>query len=179
MISVEMANLEIALGDLLAALLHIDRHFGRVVYLTPQSAIGRLHIVENVVEDHLVKDTDGYKHLKSAVKTAKRRIGKRHEYIHNAWGVSPDAPTQIVRQSLPQRELHPPRTVALRELTDLIEEIRELADDINKTVNESFATWPPYTWRGSDPAPTGAPPVASCDRPHRSGTDPEPNSQTA
>jgi hypothetical protein len=115
MISIEVANLEIALADLLAALLHIDRHFGRVVYLTPQITLGRLSILQNVADDHLVEPHD---YLKKVIDEARRLIIKRHEYIHEVWGTAPDAPKQVVRQRLPQRDPHPPKPVSLKELTD-------------------------------------------------------------
>jgi hypothetical protein len=37
--------------------------------------------------------------------------------------------------------------VPLRELTDFVEEIRELSDDVLSTDKEAFSSWPPYTWR--------------------------------
>jgi hypothetical protein len=155
MISIEIANLDIALADLLASLLHIDRHFGRVVYLTPQTFMGRLKILQNVTDDHVEADTEGHRYLVSVISRARKLIGKRHEYIHNVWGTSPTLPDQVVRQALPQRQPHPALPVPLEELTDMIEDIRELTQDINHTVNESFAAWPPYSWQGTNPPPTG------------------------
>jgi hypothetical protein len=151
MISIEIGNLEINLAELLAALLHIDRHFGRVVYLTPQSFSGRLNILKNVMKDHLVEGSEGRKYVESVVSKANGYIGKRHEYVHNLWGISPDNPQHIVRQDIGQRKRA--KLVPLEELTTLINNIRELSEDVRKSVEMSFATWPPYTWRESPPAP--------------------------
>jgi hypothetical protein len=77
-ISIETGNLEINLAELLAALLHIDRHFGRVVYLTPQSFMGRLQILENVMEDVLVEKSEGKKYIKSVIAKARSYLGRRN-----------------------------------------------------------------------------------------------------
>jgi hypothetical protein len=50
MISIELANLEMHLGGLLGALLHISPRIGRIIYLSPRAAIGRLTVLENVLD---------------------------------------------------------------------------------------------------------------------------------
>jgi hypothetical protein len=147
MISVEIANLEIMLGELLASLLHIDRHYGHVVYLTPQAALGRLAILRNVIQDTLEKETSGRQKLDDIVSRANGVILRRHELIHNSWGVAPDNPRRVLRRSLPNRENQPAKAVILQELTDLIETIRELSDHVRRTTDEVFSEWPPYTWK--------------------------------
>jgi hypothetical protein len=145
MVSIEVANLEINLGELLAALLHIDAYFGRLVYLTPQSFAGRLAILRNVVKEHINDDSEGRKHLEKLIERAERVLGKRHEYIHNTWGTSPQNPRHVVRQEITQRT-HA-KLVPINELKDLIEAIRELSEDVGKTTKHAFAAWPPYTWQ--------------------------------
>jgi hypothetical protein len=71
--------------------------------------------------------------------------------MHNLWRISPDNPFYIVRQDIVQRK--PPKPVPIEELTTLIANIRELSDDVRKTVDTSFATWPPYTWQETPPTP--------------------------
>ena len=61
MISIEIGNLEILLGELLGAIIGIDTDLSQIIYMTPQSYIGRLEILENVI-DHVMKpEIDGTK----------------------------------------------------------------------------------------------------------------------
>jgi hypothetical protein len=110
MASVEIANLEIMLGELLGALLHIDRDYGALVYLTPKAAIARLDIIENVASVALVEGTDGRKEFDDIVYRAKSVIGRRHGYIHDAWGTHPEKPNLVVRRAVPFKEKHPSRS---------------------------------------------------------------------
>lgn len=152
MISIEMANLEIMLGELLAALLHVAPAFGRIIYLTPHAALGRLAILENVTAAHLVEKTEGRTYIDKIIKRTRAVIGKRHKYIHDSWGVSLDDPTKIVKQSLPfDHKDTPAEPIHINELTGLVTDIRELTDDVRRTAAESFQAWPPYTWRDTPP----------------------------
>jgi hypothetical protein len=76
------------LGDLLAALLVLPTALGQQIYLTPRAAIGRVKIIENVVDMIFVEGSKGRKLVESLLKRAKNLIGKRHELIHNAWGTA-------------------------------------------------------------------------------------------
>lgn len=147
MISVEIANLEILLGELLAALLHVDPHFGRLVYLTPQSFAGRLSILKNVTSDTLVENTSGRKHIDRLIEKAERLIVKRHRMIHDSWGTDATNPKKIVRRSLPYKESNPAKPVPISDLTDMVEDIRGLCDEVMKATKDAFASWPPYTWQ--------------------------------
>jgi len=86
MISVEMANLELFLSELLGAVLRMNLYLSQILYLTPRAAIGRLAILENIVEAAM-KPTEGRKQIESLVGRAKEVIGKRHNIIHDTWGV--------------------------------------------------------------------------------------------
>ncbi len=156
MIGIEIANLEIMLGELLGALLHIDRHFGRIVYLTPQTGMGRLKIIENVMRDTLVEGSEGRTHVKSLIERARAVLGKRNNYVHTSWGTSPDDPRKVVRQELPFLEGVKVSPVELKHLTDLIEDIRELTDDVMRTTEDFFRSWPPYTWQSKSDEPRPA-----------------------
>ena len=79
----------------------IDAYFGRLVYLTPQSFAGRLAILRNVVKEHINDDSEGRKHLEKLIERAERVLGKRHEYIHNTWGTSPQNPPHDRLEMIP------------------------------------------------------------------------------
>jgi hypothetical protein len=160
MVNIEVANLEINLGELLAALLHIDPYFGRVIYLTPHSFHGRLAILKNIVEDHIDDSTEGRAHLDDLIKRAAKILGKRHEYIHNTWGTSPQNPQNVVRQEITQRKRA--KLVPIKELEELVEDIRELSDNVAKTTKDAFAAWPPYTWQGPHSVRAAGPGAKNC-----------------
>jgi hypothetical protein len=151
MVSIEIGNLEILLGELLAALLHIDPHFGRVVYLTPQNNMARIQIIENVMNDTLVEGSVGWTHIKSLLTRAKAVVGKRHELIHNSWGLAVEDRAKVIRRSVPFKNSQPAKQVPIQELNDLVEKIRILCTEIVKTTADSFRSWPPYTWPSKPP----------------------------
>jgi hypothetical protein len=108
MISIEQANLDIMLSELLAVILDVPPHLGQAVFLTPQSAMARIQILENVakiafptykpddVADDLVAVTKATnasreqdrRRVETIVKKAKSIVGKRHEIIHDVWGLN-------------------------------------------------------------------------------------------
>jgi hypothetical protein len=146
MISVEIANLEIMLGDLLGALLHIDYRIGEIVYLTPKSAIGRIAILDNVLEASLATDSKQRKHIETMLSKAKKYIGKRHDVIHGAWGVNSENRQQVVSANLPlSDEIEGIKTVQLSDLTDLLKSIRILATEVHGETAKIYADWLPYT----------------------------------
>jgi hypothetical protein len=77
MISIEVANLDMLLGDLLAALLVLPTALGQQIYLTPRAAIGRVEIIENVVDMIFVEGSEGRKLVESLLKRAKKIMGNR------------------------------------------------------------------------------------------------------
>lgn len=146
MVSIELANLEIELSHLLGALLHIHPQFSHLVYFTPQSTIARLQILESVANSHLVRGTLGHKKITSLVGKARSVMGRRHDAIHQLWGISTSNPSHVVRRKLPFTEANPAQTVPITQLTDLLEGIRELAQDVKTTTQEAYGSWPPYSW---------------------------------
>jgi hypothetical protein len=145
MITVEMANMEMYLGDLLGAVLHIGNYMARIVYLTPRSAFARLEILENVIDATLVPKTDARIHLEGICARAKAVMGKRHDLIHQAWGVSEANPQNIMRMRLPQFEGDTLQSAPLPELTQMITDIRNVIDDIKDAAEDGYRNWPPYT----------------------------------
>jgi hypothetical protein len=162
MISIEVANLEILLGQLLGALLHIDRYFGETVYLTPQANLARLAILRNVVRDTFYERTTAREHLEDLLERAEKLIGKRHQLIHNAWGLAVDNQNIVSRRSVPFKEHEPAKPVAISELTDMLASIRQLCTDVKETADEAYRHWPSYTWQEKlTGPPPGNPPTKS------------------
>ena len=72
MISIEIGNLEMVLGDLLAALLMIPSFLGQAVYMTPRAAIARVDVLDNVIAITLIKGSQGRKILSPSQAEPKR-----------------------------------------------------------------------------------------------------------
>jgi hypothetical protein len=150
-----MANLEIMLGKLLGALLHISSAAGRLVYLTPHSGFARLAMIENIVKATMVEKSEGHVHLAKLLDRARAIMGKRHNLVHGAWGLPPEDHQGEVRwHSLPFMEDKPSRPVPISELSDLIEDIRELSEDVRMTTADAYGHWPPYTLQPTPPLPS-------------------------
>ena len=105
MISIENANLEIALAELFARVLLIGIDVGEAIYLTPRSAFARLDTLKVTVEATLRPRKRGGQNETRKAETlgrsldihdrAKKVIGRRHEVIHNTWGIVVDDPSQV------------------------------------------------------------------------------------
>jgi hypothetical protein len=145
MISIELANLEMHLGGLLGALLHISPRIGRIIYLSPRAAIGRLTVLENVL-DVTLREGRRRTRIENLLGAAKAAIGKRNELIHGAWGITADPPIGEVHwHGLPFKDTT--RLVKLEELTNLIDSIRGASDETATIADIIYTEWPPYTSR--------------------------------
>jgi hypothetical protein len=151
MISIEVANLEVALGELLAALLHVIPEIGHTIYLTPQSNMARISMIANVAADSFVKDSKAAKTFAELFERVRTIMGKRHEIMHNAWGIDMDDQNVIVRRSLPFKQSNPAKPVHLNELSTLLKQIREVHLEVRTHTKIIFREWPPYTWQGKYP----------------------------
>jgi hypothetical protein len=135
MISIEIANIENSLANLLAALLGITGRQAHLVYFTPKAAIARVDVVANVA-DALGEEHKEVKQTVAALLGRVRKLfGKRHDYVHNAWGFSQEH-NEVVRSPLPSKKRFDQTIVPLSELRDMIDRIRELN---MKIWNEQFA----------------------------------------
>ncbi len=123
MISIELANLE----------------------LSPRAAIGRLTVLENVL-DVTLREGRRRARIENLLGAAKAAIGKRNELIHGAWGITADPPIGEVHwHGLPFKDTT--RLVKLEELTNLIDSIRGASDETATIADIIYTEWPPYTSR--------------------------------
>ncbi len=121
MISVEQANLEIKLAQLLGALLNLDPVLADAVYFSPQATGARISIIENVSE--LILSNGAVKDVRKLLSKAREVVGRRNEYIHNAWGLHVES-GQLAAAKLPIKG--PLKTVTLKDLEDLVYRYRKL-----------------------------------------------------
>jgi hypothetical protein len=87
MISIELGHLEGMLGCLLGALLHISPDIGRLVYLAPRAALGRIAIIEHVLNVTLKDGSETRVAIENNLRKSKAILGKRHDFIHGRWGL--------------------------------------------------------------------------------------------
>jgi hypothetical protein len=135
-ISVEMANLDIFLGEMLGGILRVAPKVGSTIYLTPHSAFGRIEILERVANLVMVKDSHGLKHINSLAGRARTLINKRHSLIHDAWGMRAET-GQVHRMKLPDLSSRPD-PVDLATLNRIVGDIRVLGDDVREATVELY-----------------------------------------
>jgi hypothetical protein len=73
------------LGCLLGALLHISPDIGRLIYLAPRAALGRIAIIEHVLDVTLKDGSETRAAIEKNLRKAKAILGKRHDFIHGRW----------------------------------------------------------------------------------------------
>jgi hypothetical protein len=152
MISIENANLEIALAELFARVLLIGIDVGEAIYLTPRSAFARLDTLKVTVEATLRPRKRGGQNETRKAETlgrsldihdrAKKVIGRRHEVIHNTWGIVVDDPSQVARTSLPRIKRGKGVPAPSSDLNNLIRDMRALVSD-TKALNRHLKQFPP------------------------------------
>jgi hypothetical protein len=137
MISIENANLEALMALLFSRATLISMRVGTAIYLTPKSAIARIEIfqaaVKAALEPHRAPERRR-KRLKEFLKKSNRiaerakiAIGKRHQIIHDGWGVYEETNSVIRFPSNRSDERLP---VDVRDLNRLLDEMRTLTSDI-------------------------------------------------
>lgn len=124
MISIELANLDIFMGAVFAAILKVPRHAGQQVYLTPRGAMARIDTFNAAVNAMMDEKSGTHKHLTSLADRAKRILQKRHQMLHDSWGTDSHG---VVRRPLTKRESSIP--CPLTELTRQVRDIQNLIGD--------------------------------------------------
>jgi hypothetical protein len=148
MISIELGHLEGMLGCLLGALLHISPDIGRLIYLAPRAALGRIAIIEQVLNVTLKDGSETRAAIETNLRKVKAILGKRHDFIHGRWGLSDlGEQAEVFWHSVPFESEKPARPVPLSELTELIDSIRSTAKDITAITEQLYKEWPPYSSR--------------------------------
>ena len=134
MISIENANLEIALSDLLAAILGARAEVARAIFFRPKAATLRIDILEAAAKSRLRAKKKGdrfrenepakaeaLKQILPIIANARSAVGRRHEVIHDAWGTD-DQTGNVTRESLPLKGAGKIEEIAT--LNNLIRDIR-------------------------------------------------------
>lgn len=130
MIGIEIGVLEIALGEMLGAILGINTDLSQIIYMTPQSYIGRLQILENVIEAVMKPDASGTKALLGYISQTKARIQYRNDAMHSVWGVKTSDKSVVTRRPVPLVDKKPQIPVPITELQDQISKLRKLSAEV-------------------------------------------------
>lgn len=126
MISVEVANMDIFLGYLFAAILQIVGSVGREIFLTPKSATARLDLLETAINEVISDKSERKKLLLSIHRRAWNIVEKRQKMMHDSWGINVEG--IAVRQPIRGRSKMTP--VLLGQLETMVSDIRKLIEDI-------------------------------------------------
>jgi hypothetical protein len=146
MITIEITNLEVMLGDLLGALLDFDDDMSHGIYFTPKAAIARMDVLVNVAESPRFSDHPELR--ASVVKVASRAkalMGQRHDIIHAHWVASDDG-KMVGRLRPPFSSDLKQEIVELRVLKKLVADIRVLIKETRYAMDEIYETLRPDTW---------------------------------
>jgi hypothetical protein len=155
MVSIENANLEMALAELLGRALALPQRIARAVYFAPKAATARLDVFDAAVEAALgvrkKKDeapsaldqqkADALAQIDKLAKRARKLVYKRHKVIHDAWGVSEET-GGVIRAELPVDPDDEGTPAPAAELKTLIRDTRILISEIKQ--------WADY-YRGHPP----------------------------
>lgn len=146
MISIEIANLEIFLGQLLGAVLHIDQYIAEAVYLTPRAAIARIEVLRNAVDFSLTEGSRNRKQIEKLLNKSASLIQERHNLVHVIWVMDKNNLEEVRKMRVPIRKSGgQSEVVPLKKLTDFVKEIRNLCEAVRTLTDELYDSWPPYT----------------------------------
>ena len=147
MVSIENANLELALADLLAAVLLIPRKVAHAIYFTPRAAMLRLEILEAAATARLAgrrlrtnnkieeQKRNALRKVGGIVKRCRAHIQNRHNIIHDLWDVSTYHSGEVVQDVVFRQKIGTAmdfmdfKVVAIVDLQQLCDGFRRLIDD--------------------------------------------------
>jgi hypothetical protein len=138
MITVEITNLEIIFGEMLAVLLHLPPDTGRTIYLTPRASSARIEILENVRDLVLVKNGRPYRAVTSLTNRARNIFNRRHAMVHHSWGIRKK---RVHRRKVPWGAGAIGEPIKLSELNNLIRDIRELSTEAMAETYNLYQSW--------------------------------------
>jgi hypothetical protein len=107
--SIEVANLDIFLGYMFAAILKIPAPVGEALFLTPNSAFARLELLKTAINEMMIDKSPGQNQLMTLYNRAANIVTKRNSMIHDSWGTN--AAGEVARRDI--RALAPMTPVPL------------------------------------------------------------------
>ncbi|MEQ1719030.1 MAG: hypothetical protein ABL907_24100 [Hyphomicrobium sp.] len=128
MISIELANLEVHLADLLGVMLNRSKAIAHSIYFTPRANIARIDIIIAVANVIAEKHPKPARRVQNFGKRARNIMQKRHDHIHNAWGVAEDT-GKVGSGKLPMRDKNW-KPVDDKELLNIVSDLRNLITEI-------------------------------------------------
>jgi hypothetical protein len=141
MISIEHSNMELAFADLFGAALTLRRKTAHAIYFAPRAASLRIEILQvAAAESFAVKGDPGHPlnqqksdALRQLKKIAKRGLAlgqRRHDVMHDAWGVSGKKQKGAVLRARINRTIsHDATPVPIQALNEIIRDFRALIED--------------------------------------------------
>jgi hypothetical protein len=153
MISIENANLELALADLMAITLMLPRSVAHAIYFTPRAATLRIEIFKAAVVEYLMpsrrrdpisiletQKREALARVKRLAKSSLHATQRRHDVIHDAWAAFGES--GVVKQKIGQTLSQPMEPVSLEMLQMLIRDLRTFTEEAHRLTAE-FKANPP------------------------------------
>jgi hypothetical protein len=152
MISVENSNMEIALADLMGAILLLPRRIAHAIYFEPRAASLRIGIFKAATTERLkpsrrrtansiveAQKRDALARTKRLAKAALSVTQRRHDIIHDAWGIIDG---DVSRQKIGETLQFTAKPVDINTLRVLIRDFRALIDEAH-SLTADFRERPP------------------------------------
>lgn len=150
MISIENANLELALADLLAAVLIMPKRVAHAIYFTPRASALRVEILAEAAKARLVRrlkappdhplevqKREAQQKVERITKRTYAVIQRRHDVMHDAWGVDHEMDDKpVMRQKIGRAIFIDAIPVPLQTLLDLIRDFRALIEEVMSVTGE-------------------------------------------
>jgi len=134
MITIELANLESSLADLLGAILGVGADVAHAIYFTPKAVIPRVEVLINVQkalhpDEELDKEEmqEIRKKLRNVCGRATAVMGKRNDLMHAMWGS--DGQNGVHFSSLPLKK-YGYKAAVVQELERIVDDMRRLIGDV-------------------------------------------------
>jgi hypothetical protein len=142
MVSIEMANLDMVLADLLGVLLNRSQEVASAIYFSPRAATVRLQIISDVAAVMSERHASETRLARHMCDRARKIIDKRHAYIHHAWGVSKEN-GEVGLGAMPLRDKSF-RPIPIEDLEQVVSDLRTLIEEIRNSLGKIHSgIWTP------------------------------------
>jgi hypothetical protein len=152
MVALEVVDLEIRLANLFGRIIGVSQREAQAIYFSPKAEQARMDIIRNSANAAFAvspsqagilarQKREALEKVEAILSRSEKLIRQRHRVVHDEWNISDKE--KIVTRRLVGGELKRPRIpVAKDELSNLIEKLRELIDEVYD-LSQEFKAKPP------------------------------------
>ena len=152
MVALEVVDLEIRLANLFGHVVGVSQRIAQAIYFSPKAEQARMDVIRNATNAAFAtsplergsvarQKREALAKVEDILERSEKLIRKRHRVIHDEWNISDKE--KIVTRRLVGGELKRPRVpVDKKELSEMIEQLRELIDSVY-ALSQEFKAHPP------------------------------------